>query len=153
MAVAGEYGIETANRLNRIAAHEVGKAEAQRIARALQFPPVKTVDDWMLAQEVLVGFLGPDLMDYRLIKLGDKAWQVRVQRCFANENATRAGVVEHLECGVFTRITGWDDALGLRYEITPPLGKCLMAQGRECGYTFGLTASPESVGLSGEKRT
>jgi alkylation response protein AidB-like acyl-CoA dehydrogenase len=31
-AVARQYGIEAANRLNRIAAHEVGKADAQRYA-------------------------------------------------------------------------------------------------------------------------
>ena len=47
MAVVGEYGLQVANRLNRIAAHEVGKVEAQRIARALQLPPVKTLDDYL----------------------------------------------------------------------------------------------------------
>ena len=153
MAVAREYGMEAANRLNRVAAHEVGKAEARRIARALELPAVTTIDDWLLNQEIFLGFLGPDLTDYRVTKVGSDAFQVHVQRCFANENAVRAGISDHYECGLFARITGWAGALGLRYEITPPSGKCLMAQGRECGHTFRLTAPPESVGLSGEKRT
>ena len=153
MAVAREYGTEAANRLNQVAAHEVGKVEARRIARALELPAAITIDDWLLTQEIFLGLVGPGLVDYRVTKAGSNAFEVDVQRCFANENATRAGVADQMECGVFARITGWADALGLRYEITPPLGKCLMAQGRECGYTFRLTAPSESVGLSGEKRT
>src|SRR4030065_1745111 len=54
MAVAREYGMPVANRLNQIAAHEVGKVEAQRIARALRLPPVATLDDYLLAQEVFI---------------------------------------------------------------------------------------------------
>jgi hypothetical protein len=142
MAVASEYGMEVANRLNRAAVHETGKVEAQRIVRALHLPPVRTVDDWLLAQEVFVTFLGPELMDYRVYKVGDNACQVHVQRCFANENAGRAGVAEQLDCGVFTRITGWLDALGPRYEISPPLGKCLKGEGQECVYHIALSSDP-----------
>src|SRR3990170_4611753 len=64
MAVAREYGMEVANRLNQTAAHEVGKAEAQRIVRALGLPPPTTLDDYLLAQEVFISLLGPDLLDY-----------------------------------------------------------------------------------------
>ena len=138
MAVAREYGMEAANRLNRVAAHEVGKVEARRIARALELPAAKTVDDWLLTQEILLGFLGPDLADYRVTKVGSNAFQVHVQRCFANENAVRAGISDHYECGMFARITGWADALGLGYEISPSPGKCLKAAGDECLYRFTL---------------
>src|SRR3989304_7020730 len=62
MAVAREYGLEAPNRLNRIAAHEVGKAEARRIARALELPEANSVDDWLLAQEIFLALLGPDLL-------------------------------------------------------------------------------------------
>ena len=141
MAVVGEYGLQVANRLNRIAAHEVGKVEAQRIARALQLPPVTTLDDYLLAHEVFIGLVGPDLMDYHLIRVGDNAYQVHVQRCFAYENAVRAGVADNLECGIFSRITGWPEALGLEYEISPPLEKCVKAEGRECIYTFTFKAA------------
>src|SRR3989304_8269149 len=81
MAVAREFGLEVANRLNQTAAHGVGKAEAQRLVRALGLPPVKTVDDYVLAQEVFISLLGPDLLDYRVRKVGDNAFRVDVQRC------------------------------------------------------------------------
>jgi len=138
MAVAREYGMEVTNRLNRIAAHEIGKVEARRIVSALELPPVKTLEDYLLAQEVFIGLLGPELLDYRVIKVGDSAYQVHVRRCFAHDNAARAGVADDLECGIFARVTGWLEALGLAYETSPPLGKCLKAQGQECMYTITL---------------
>jgi hypothetical protein len=151
MAVAGEYGMEAANHLNRIAAHEVGKAEARRIARALDLPAVRTVDDWLLTQETLLCLLGPALADYRVTKAGSGAFQVHVEHCFAYDNAVRAGISEHYECGMLTRITGWLDALELEYEISPPLGKCLKAAGNECLYRLALGFGAESGhGESGE---
>src|SRR3972149_4618032 len=68
MAVAKECGMQVANRLNQIAAHEIGTVEARRIARALRLPPVTTLDDCLLAQELFINLLGPDLLDYRVIK-------------------------------------------------------------------------------------
>lgn len=138
MAVATECGMEVANRVNRIAAHEVGKVEARRIARALQWPPVTGIDDYLLAQEVLIGVLGPDLLDYGVSKVSDAAFQVCVRRCFAYDNATRAGVTDGLGCGIFARITGWLDALGLTYELTPSTEECLRALGQECIHTVAL---------------
>jgi hypothetical protein len=138
MAVAREFGMDTANRLNRIAANEVGKVEARRIVRLLGLPKARTVDDWLLTQEILLNLLGPDLTEYQLTKVGSDALQVRVQRCFANENAMRAGIIDHYQCGIFARITGWLDAQGLAYETSPPLGKCLKAAGDECLYRITL---------------
>ncbi len=36
------------------------------------------------------------------------------------------------EYGIFARLTGWLDALGLLYEMNPVLVKCLKTQGQEC---------------------
>jgi hypothetical protein len=143
MAVAGEYGMEAANRLNRVAAHEVGKAEARRIARAVELPAAKTVDDWLLTQETILGLVGPDLVDYRVTKAGTNTFHIDVQRCFAYENAVRAGISDHYECGIFARITGWFDAQGLSYEISLSLGKCLKTAGEGCLYRFTLTFDAE----------
>lgn len=138
MAVAREYGMTVANRFNQVAAREVGKVEAQRIVRALNLPPVASLDGYLLAQEVFIGLLGPDLLDYRVSTAGDKACRVQVRRCFAHDNSVRAGIADQLDCGIFARVTGWLDALGLACEMNPPLGRCLKAQGRDCAYTITL---------------
>jgi len=138
MAVAQEYGLPVANQLNKIAAHAIGKVEAPRLVRALSLPAVTTLDDYLLAQEVFIGLLGADLLDYSVVKVSDQAYQMQVQRCFAHENALRAGIAAQYECGILARITGWLAALGLAHEISPSLGKCLKAQGQECIYTIVL---------------
>ena len=53
----------------------------------------------------------------------------------------RAGVADAYECGIFSRVTGWLDASGLKYEMTPSLGKCQKTQGQECSYSFKLHLS------------
>ena len=141
MAVAKEFGLQAANRVNQTAAHEAGKVEAGRIIRALRLPPATTLDECLQAQEIFIGLLGPDLLDYRVSKVSDTAYETCVRRCFAHDNAERAGIADKLECGVFARVTGWIEALGVAYQINPSLGKCLKAQGRECIYTISLHAS------------
>lgn len=139
MAAAVECGMEATNRLNRAAAREIGKVEARRIVAALGLRPAGSADDWLLVQEALIGLLGPDLLDYRASKQTDTACRVSVDRCFAYDQVTRAGVAEHYECGIFERVAGWLDGLGLAHELSPPLGKCLKAQGRDCAYTITLS--------------
>ena len=142
MAVAAEFGMQVTNRLNQRAAHELGKAEARRIARALGLPPVATLDDYLLVQEVLIGLFGPDLLDYRVTKTGDDAFRIHVGRCFAHDNAARAGVAGGLACGVFARVTGWLEALGLAYGIEASLDTCLMARGEACVHTVSFRKLP-----------
>jgi hypothetical protein len=143
MAVAMAFGVEAAIRLNKTVTHEVGKAEAPAIVRALELPPITALDDYLVLQEMFISLLGPKLIDYAIVKTGDDEYQTQIQRCYAHENLTRAGVADQYECGIFSRVTGWLEALGLQYEMTPSLGKCLKAQGRECAYTFKLQAGGE----------
>ncbi len=138
MAVAAEFGMQVTNRLNQRAAHEVGKVEAHRIVRALGLPAVSTVADYLLVQEVFIGLLGPDLLAYRVMKAGENAFRINVERCFAHDNAARAGVARELACGIFARVTGWIEGVGLACETQPCLDTCLMACGEECVHTIAL---------------
>ncbi len=144
MAVAQTFGMAAVNRVNRIAAQELGRTEAPRILRALQLPPITQRDDFLLIQEAIIGLQGPDLIDYRVSKVGDRGWQIKVQRCFAYDNVARAGIADQYECGILPRVTGWIEALGFEYEITPCIAKCLKAQGQECSYTITLEANSQN---------
>lgn len=137
-AVAQEFGLGVANRLNKIAAHELGKAEGRRLTAVLPLPPVESLDDYLLFQEMGISLLGPDLLHYQIHKIDDHTFQIPVSRCFAYENVTRAGIADHYDCGILPRVTGWLEGLGIDHELTPPLGKCLKAQGKECVYTLSF---------------
>jgi hypothetical protein len=144
MAVAKECGLAVANRLNQSAARGVGQVEAQRIERALQLPPVQSLDDYLLRQEQLINLLGPELLDYDVSKVSADSGQMQVRRCFAHENAARAGILDQYECGIFARVAGWLDATGLPYELQPALGKCLKAQGHECVYSITVRPAEQA---------
>ena len=144
MAVAQTFGMAAVNRVNRFAAQELGKAEAPRIMRALQLPPITHRDDFLLLQEAIIGLQGPDLIDYRVRKIGDWTFHLQVQRCFAYDNVARAGIADQYECGILPRVVGWIEAAGLEYEIIPCIAKCLKARGQECSYTITLEASSQN---------
>ncbi len=150
-AVAMNHGMPAANRANQAAAREVGKVEARRLARALGLGPVTNAADFLLAQEVFIGLLGPDLLDYDAVQTGDDGWRIEIKRCFAFDNVSRAGVADQYECGILPRVQGWLEGLGLPYEMTPALGKCLKAQGQECAYAFTLKRphGPSATGTPG----
>jgi hypothetical protein len=143
MAVAQQYGLQITNRLNQIAAHEIGKVKAQHIVRALGLPPAQTLDDYLLMQEIFIGLLGPALLGYRMGKTSDMSYQTHVQRCFAYDNAVRAGMADDFNCGILARVTGWMEALGLQYGVTPSIGRCLKSQVRECLYTVIVTPTAQ----------
>lgn len=140
-AVATAFGIDAAIRLNRVAVREEGRAEARWLVRRLQLSAVRTVADYLLIQEVLIGLLGPDLLDYRIAESGEDGFDLGIQRCFAYDNVSRAGIAEQYECGILPRVMGWLEELDVDYELLPTPGKCLKAQGRECVYSFRFNTS------------
>jgi hypothetical protein len=64
MAATMTFGLDAAMRLNRTAIQEEGQVEARRLMKRLGLPPVRTVEDYLIFQEVAIGLLGPDLLDY-----------------------------------------------------------------------------------------
>ena len=140
-AAAMEVGMETTNRLNQAAAHAVGKSEARRLLRAFEMSQVRNRDDFVAAQEAFIGFLGPDLLDYEMEAVGADSCDIKVKRCFAFDQVTKAGVAQQYDCGILPRITGWLEGVGLEYELSPSIGPCLMAAGKDCAYRVTVKPS------------
>jgi hypothetical protein len=140
-AAAMEVGMEAANRLSQTAIHEAAKREAPRLVRALRMSPVRNRDDFVAAQEAFISLLGPDLLDYETEAVGDDSCDIKVKRCFAFDQVTKAGVAQQYDCGILPRITGWLEGLGLEHELSPSIGPCLMAAGKECVYRMTVKPS------------
>ncbi len=140
-AVAREFGIEAANRLNQAAVRESARVEAQRAGRALDLGTPKDAASCLEAQRRLIGLLGPELLDFEAVVDGPEAYRVRVTRCFAYDNVTRAGIAGAYDCGIFARVQGWLDGFGCSHDVSPPFAGCLMAQGQECVHTIRVRAA------------
>ena len=138
MAVAEHFGIDAANRLNQMVARELGRVEFKRFMKALLLSVPQCIEDYLGLKKMALTLYGPDLVEYEIEVIDTQSYKMDMKRCFAYENIVRAGIEKEYECGIFARLQGWIDALGLEHELTPPLGKCMKVLGKECCFTLKL---------------
>ena len=138
MAVAEDFGINAANRLNQTVCRELGRVEMKRYTKTLALSPAKNLQGYLTLKKAAISLYGPDLIEYEIKILDHHSYEMHLKRCFAYENIVRAGIDDRCECGIFARLQGWIDAQGLEYEFAPALGKCMMVLGKECRYTITL---------------
>ena len=135
-AVAQLFGMHEANAANKLAVKEAGRAEARRVLGVLDIQTVASLDDYLVVQEVLADLFTDGLVDYDIVRVDESTFRFDVRQCFAYEQTERAGVASAYECGIFARVIGWLEGAGLDWQISPALGLCLKAQGKECSYSF-----------------
>jgi hypothetical protein len=140
-AVAAEYGIEVANRLNRAAVRAVGQVEAGRLARALGQPRPENVEEFLgFLRGGLDLYVAPPLMDMDMRQIDDRSYEVTVNDCFVHTNIAKAGITETYECAVWDRVQGYHEALGQSLaEGQLPATTCMRARGQECRRVLSIT--------------
>jgi len=132
-AVAQEFGMETANRLNRLVCRTLGEAEMRRLIRALSIAMPTTVRELVQVIEVAFRvFAPPPLTQLEIRIVDDYSYEGWMKRCFIHDNITKAGIAPFYDCAAPDRIQGWHDALGLPLAEEPPPMRCPKVQGLEC---------------------
>jgi hypothetical protein len=138
-AVAAEFGIGAANRINRGIVRALGQTEMRRLMRALATEHVGGVGEALhLFEAGRDLFVPASLIESSVRAAGDTAYDVAIARCFIHDNIVRAGIADLYECAVFDRIAGWHDAWGLPLVDEPAAGGCAMAAGRTCRQRFAV---------------
>jgi len=133
MAVAREYGLEAANRLNKQVCRALGEAEMRRLIRALGIAAPTTVQELVPVIEAAFRFFAPSPLTQLEIRLvDDHSYEAWLKRCFIYDNITKAGIASFYVCTAYDRVQGWHDALGLPLAEEPPAVPCAKVQGREC---------------------
>jgi len=137
-----ELGIVRANKLNRAAIRALAPIELRRFMDALGLEKVESHDHLRTfldgARELAVG----DFMDFAWSWRADGSLRVEVRKCFAHEGATRLGVIEGYDCGIFDRIYAWLEALGVAFEVLPAGTRCTMHFEGECHREFRFVLGP-----------
>lgn len=133
-------GIEGANRMNRSAVRGMAEVEAKRLLRLLGRDGVHDLDGLRTfieaAREALLG----DFMDFRWEWSAEEgSLTVEAGRCFALEGVTAMGVADRYECGIYERIYGWLDALGVACTVEPDALLCTMHHQGTCRRTLQFT--------------
>ena len=90
------------------------------------------------ARSLVVG----DMVDLKMRVRDGATYEVEVTRCFAADQISRAGLAAVYECGIFDRIQGWHEGLGVPLEEDVPTTTCLLANGQACKRTLRIAQTP-----------
>jgi hypothetical protein len=148
-SAANEFGLETANRLNKAAIRALAPLEMQRCRKLLleegeELAGVPETVRFML--ESLITIMPTSVSSrFRLTYPAPNAfrWEWEKGECFAYKGLRQLGFLEDYQCGVIYRIECWLDALGIPYEVLPPTGPCIMHTRGECSGEFRFPSSIE----------
>ena len=131
-------GIEKTNKINKAASRGLGLIEAKRFKRILGIDEVKTLDNLKKFVDNVFKVVKAEFMKFSYKFLKNNIFQFEMHQCFAYEGIKRIGVIDQYECGIYDRIEGWFEGLGIKFKVSPQIDGCLMHQGRKCfrNYTF-----------------
>jgi len=135
--VSEEYGPDAANKLNMRTCRSIGRTDWFRLVKALGIEKVESPGQFLKIFKAAWQLYVPPHIDVD-IAVRDNRITAQVKKCFAYEGVKRVGIEKIYDCGIFERICSWIDSAGVEYELEPPIGKCLKAQGKECRRTIVL---------------
>jgi Family of unknown function (DUF6125)/L-2-amino-thiazoline-4-carboxylic acid hydrolase len=147
-AVAEEFGMGTANRLNRRVVRSIGQTEARRLAREMGMDSAESLNEFLDFVEVGREFyVTNEALEMSISAIDDERYTISVGTCFVAENTQAAGISDTYECAVFDRLQGWHDALGLPLaDEDLPGVPCPKAVGEDCVMTLRLRSRPTLAG-------
>ncbi|RIK11386.1 MAG: hypothetical protein DCC49_00300 [Acidobacteria bacterium] len=138
MNAVGTMGIETANSMNRSSVRMMAGVEAKRIRKLMGVDSVGDIstlrDFFETARELVIG----DFIDFTW-EWHASSFDFEITKCFAFDGVSKLGVAGEYECGIYERIYGWLEALGVEYEVSPQVDHCTMFHGGECKRTFRVS--------------
>jgi len=129
-----EIGIEATNRVNRKAVKSMAIIEIKRLKKLLGVPSIDTFDD--LAEFIVRAFetIRGDFMElsysFPMHNLIRGEW--KQDTCFAYQGIKKIGAIDRYECGIFERIEGWFEGLGIEYDVEPKVTGCMMRTDGKC---------------------
>ncbi len=129
-----EFGIETANKLNKAAIKALSPIEMQRVIKAQGLDDIKIDSFEQLKAFIDNGFsiLKGDFMKFNYSFPKDNVLHWEMDTCFAYEGMKRIGVREKYECGLIYRLCCWLDVIGVKYRLEPNINECLLHSQEKC---------------------
>ncbi|MGO9005093.1 MAG: DUF6125 family protein [Beijerinckiaceae bacterium] len=143
---AEQCGMEKTNAINRAAVRSMAAVEIRRIMKLVGIDEVRSMAALRNLIDTAASLLKGDFMDFAWSYPAPEAVRWDIRRCFAFEGVSKLGLIAQYECGIFERLQGWFDALGLAYEVQPVITGCMMHSHGACfrEYRFALGTAARS---------
>lgn len=132
-------GIEKANQINKAAIYAAAQVEAKRLAKLFGVPQINSFAELCDFIQQATAVMQADFMQFTFEIPEDNVLRWHMHRCFAYEGVSRLGVIDQYQCGIFERLKGWLDGLGIPYTITPQVEGCMMHSDGRCYREFHFT--------------
>ena len=133
-----ECGIEKTNKINKAAVRAMGMIEIKRIQKALGIDKVETFEDFKLLSDATWSIVKGRFMKFSYSYPEKNVLRGDFERCFAYEGIKQIGAIERYQCGIFERIYGWFDGMGIKYSVSPQVEGCMMHTDGKCFREFTL---------------
>ena len=135
-----ECGIEKTNRINKAAARAIGMIEIKRIQKTLGINKVETFEDFKLLSDATWDIVKGKFMKFAYSYPAKNVLHIGFESCFAHKGIKQLGAIEQYQCGIFERIYGWYDGMGIKYSVSPRVEGCMMHTDGICfrEFTFGF---------------
>jgi len=125
-------GIEKTNKINKAASRGLGLIEAKRFKRILGIDEVRSLDILKKFVDNIFKVVKAEFMKFSYKFLFNNILEFEMHECFAHDGIKRIGVIDQYECGIYDRIEGWFEGLGIKFSVSPRIDGCLMNQGKKC---------------------
>jgi len=133
-----ECGIETANLINRAAVRSMAKIEVKRMMKILDVGPIGEMDQLKSFLEAALWLIKADFMKFEPSFPSENTYRWDMPECFAFEGVSKIGAIDEYQCGIFSRLEGWLDGIGVRYTAEPAIEGCLMHDHGRCYREFNI---------------
>jgi len=127
-----ECGIEKTNKINKAAVRAMGIIEIRRIQKAVGMEKVATFEDFKSLLEAAWDIVKGDFMRSSFSMPSRNVLRGDFEKCFAYEGVKQIGAIEQYQCGIFERIYGWFDGMGVKYSVSPRVEGCMMHTDGKC---------------------
>lgn len=130
-----ECGVDKMNTINQAAVKSMASIEVQRIRKLMGIPKdkkIETMEELMAIMESAMEILKGEFMDFDYSATPDGVLSWKWNKCFAYEGIKGLGLLDHYKCGILIRINSWFNTLGIKYELSPVIDKCIMHTKGSC---------------------
>jgi hypothetical protein len=131
-----ECGIEKTNKINKAAVRAMGMIEMKRIQKAVGIDKVETFEGFKSLIEAAWDIGKGDFMKASFRLPARNVLRGDFENCFAYEGIKQLGAIEQYQCGIFERIYGWFDGMGIKYSVSPQVEGCMMHTDGKCFREF-----------------
>ncbi len=134
-----ECGIEKTNKINKAAVKSMSLIEIKRMMHLFGIESIETFEELKRFVIDMFQVVRADFMKFSFEFNQDNEMFGKMEECFAYNGAKRMGVENSYICGIYERIDGWLEGLGLTFEAFPEIGGCLMHKQGKCERTYKFT--------------